>query len=168
MAVHKYIFYIDERGIRAYRAYGNNKFEVVRYMGEDICKESGLDDYFKWFDNVASIAPDDSVDFCFLSNVEITQPQLEYPSSTKSSWTKEDVIAFCQTMIAEKNYEISVGDGIQFVCHISNIYDKKSVEKFYLRCIPEFSLVEIKKQEESTSKDASVLYQYYRGRLNGL
>lgn len=167
MAIHKYIFYIDDRGIRAYRACGNNEFEVVRYMGEEICKESSLDEYFKWFDNVASIAPDDSVDFCFLSNIQITQPQLEYPSDMKSSWTKDEVIYFCQNVIAEKNCEISVADGIQFVCQVSNIYDKKSIEKIYLKCVPEFSLTEIKKQEETISKDQSVLYRYYREKLNG-
>lgn len=168
MAIHKYIFYVDDRGIRAYRACADCRFEIVRYLGEAICKNSSLEEYFKWFENVASIASDDSVDFCFLSNREMIQPQFEYSAGTSSSWTKDEIRNFCQTMIAEKNYEISLGNEKQFVCQISNIYDSKCVEKLYLKCIPEFLYDESNYQMETTSNNKSILYQYYKDKLDEL
>ena len=168
MAVHKYMFYIEEEGIRAYRAIGSNEYEIVRHMGEDIYKGNSLEEYFKWFDNVASIAADDSVDFCFLSRYEIEQFKIEYSAGVKSSWSKDEVIYFCKTVINKGNMEIHCSDDIQFVCQVSNIFSRDQIESFYLKCVPEFSIEAEYKKEENKVADTSFQYRYYKEILNGL
>ena len=167
MAVHKYIFYIDDGGIRTYKFKNHSEYENFKYKGESICKEKDMKVFYQWFEKAASIAIDDGVDFCFLSERPIETLLFNYTAEKVSSWNQDDILQFCQSEIGEKNYEIVMDEERKFVCQISNVLDKNSVKKLYLKCFPEF---EFKKKEitNDVSDEISLLSRYFREKLNEL
>ena len=92
MAVHKFMFWISDKGIQTYRI-RNNVYELNRYRGNDFFPGSDIKRFFAsdWFDDISSIGEDDSIDFCFLSEIPIVFPELKYMKNTKSSWNKKDI-----------------------------------------------------------------------------
>ena len=101
-------------------------------------------------------------------NDENEKPYVLTKSAEKvSSWNQDDILQFCQSEIGEKNYEIVMDEERKFVCQISNVLDKNSVKKLYLKCFPEF---EFKKKEitNDVSDEISLLSRYFREKLNEL
>lgn len=167
MVIHKYIFFINDKGITTYRVRNNSVYEIVRYKGEKLCKDKDIKKFFQWFEKTASIACDDEIDFCFLSEQPIESLSISYPTPKLSSWKQDDILGFCQSIIGIKNYEILVDEKHKFVCQISNLINNDDTEKLYLKCIPEICF-EQKKLEQENFVETSILCRYFIERLNDL
>lgn len=169
MAVHKFMFWISDKGIQTYRI-RNNVYELNRYRGNDFFPGSDIKRFFAsdWFDDISSIGEDDSIDFCFLSEIPIVFPELKYMKNAKSSWNKKDILDFCGKYIKADNYKVITANGNSFVCQTGNIYDKDQVTEMYLRCIPDFSMDEHEPANEVTEEGTSILYRYYKNLLVNL
>ena len=165
MAVHKYIFFISQEGIKTYRVRNNSEYELVIFQGEKIYDAGDVNGFFKWFDRMASIAKDDMIDFCFLSEEKIDSPMFEYFKGEKSFWVKEEIINFCEKNISEKNYEIIIDENTKLVCQMANAFDVKSISKLYLKCIPEFS-IQTEEVLDRGTEETSLLCQYFREMLS--
>lgn len=167
MAIHKYLFFISEEGIKTFRVSSASDYELVKFRGETIYNEGGLSDFFEWFNRIASVASDDMIDYCFLSQKPIDFPDFEYLKNKVSSWDKNEVITFCKKNLAVRNYEIIVDSESSFVCQVANVYNRDNIEKLYLKCIPNFSM-QIEEKFDSGSEETSILCQYFRDMLNNL
>ncbi len=173
MAVHKFIFWISEKGIKTYRVKKNDNYELIRYQGNDSFPNSDLKFFFDsdWFTDIAAIAEDDSIDFCFLSGRKEEVPNFAYMTEQKSSWNQEEIQKFCEKFIRADNYKI-IADSENaekiFVCQTGNIYEKNQITDIYLKCVPEFAMEEDGSDNMSSEEDTSILYRYYKGLLNKL
>lgn len=167
MVIHKYIFFIDDNGIRTYKYKDNSIFEIFKYKGEVIYKNRDKKSFYEWFEKAASIAIDDKIDFCFLSNKPIETEFLKYTTKKISSWSKESIINFCNNYIKENNYEIIIDDTHKFISQVSNIYNKDSIDKLYLKCFPEFRF-ENNEISKVNDEETSVLSKYFIEILNDL
>lgn len=166
MAVHKLMFWISDKGIQTFRI-RNNVYELNRYQGNDYFPKSDLKSFFDsdWFNDISSIGEDDNIDFCFLSEIPIVLPEFQYGMESRSSWSKEDIMTFCEKYTEVENYKVLTADGNSFVCQTGNIYGRNQITEMYLRCIPEFSMDEHKTKDEIPEEETSVLYRYYKGLL---
>lgn len=173
MAVHKFIFWISEKGIKTYRVKKNDNYELIRYQGNDTYPNSDLKFFFNsdWFTDIASIAEDDYIDFCFLSRMKKEVPKFAYMIGQKSSWNKKDIQKFCEKYIQADNYKViadSENAEKNFVYQTGNIYEKNQITDIYLKCVPEFSMEGHDSENIPPEEDTSVLYRYYKDLLNKL
>ena len=158
MAIHKYIFFIDEEGIRTYKYRNKNDLEIFKYKGEVICAIKEFKAFYEWFTKAAAIAADDIIDLCFLSDQTLNIPIKENFIDATSSWKQDDILNFCENYIGEKNYKISLDEERQFVFQSGNIYDEKNIKNLYMKCFPDFSFQ--KPIEEVEEKHISLVNMY--------
>lgn len=167
MAIRKYLFWKSKDGIRTYKVTHKGTFELMKPSGKDVFESEDWTSYFSWFHKSASITDDEYIDFCFLSEGKIESPLLEYSSSAKSSWDKQEISVFCDKYIHADTYEIFYSENDSFVCQSGNVLDKNKVKKMYLKCIPEFS-VETKEKIEAGSEETSLINRFFIERLKEL
>ena len=165
--IRKYLFWIDQKGIKTYKANSDGSFELKKPYGNDYFRGTDFKKFFEWFNKAAAITENEYIDFCFLSETNIESPLLDYTYSSKSSWNNQEIIKFFDEYIFSGTYEIYYSDTKCFVNQKGNIYDKKQVKKVFLKCIPEFS-IEIKEKTETESEVTSYLNKYFIERLNKL
>ncbi|MCM1123519.1 MAG: hypothetical protein NC416_13130 [Eubacterium sp.] len=167
MEVRKYLFWMTDRGIQTYKAVDDGSFELIRFKGEDICADMDLKKFWEWFNKMASIAGDEYIDFCYLSDKPVKFPIVDYGTKAKSSWNKQEIASFCSKYINVTNYEVMVDDEHSFVCQSGNIFDKEKVKKLYLECIPEFVL-ETTKEVNVRQEETSLVCRYFIDMLREL
>jgi len=167
MTIRKYLFWKSEDGIRTYKVTQKGTFELMKPSGKDIFVDDGWTRFFSWFHKSAAITEDEYIDFCFLSDEKIESPLLNYSSSSKSSWDKQEVSIFCEKFIHADTYEVYFTDDKSFVFQSGNVLDKKNVRKMYLKCIPEFS-VEMKEKVDTGSEETSLVNRFFIDRLKEL
>ena len=139
LAVHKYIFFINDEGIRTYKYINENKFEIFKYKGESICTIKEFKSFYEWFNKAAAIAGDDEIDLCFLAEQVLDIPLANSLVAATSSWKKDNILHFCKMHMGEINYKIIIDDEKQFVYQVGNVYDENNVKNLYMKCFPEFS-----------------------------
>lgn len=167
MGVRKYLFWMCQDGIRTYKVTQKGTFELMRPSGKDVYSDRNLTKFFTWFHKSAAITEDEFIDFCFLSDIEIESPLLNYTTSSKSSWDKQEIRIFCEKYINADAYEVCYDKEKSFVCQNSNVFDKKNVKKIFLKCIPEFS-VEMKEKIDMGSEETSLVNRFFIDRLKEL
>lgn len=92
---------------------------------------------------------------------------MEYSSSSKSSWDKQEIGIFCDKYIHADTYEIMYSENESFVCQSGNVINRKHVNRMYLKCIPEFS-VETKEKIDTGSEETSLVNRFFLDRLKEL
>ena len=167
MGIRKYLFWKSEDGIRTYKVTQKGTFELMKPSGKDVFLGGEWTAFFTWFHKNAAITEDEFIDFCFLSDDKIESPLLEYSTSFKSSWDKQEISAFCDKYIHADTYEILYSEDKSFVCQIGNVLDRKNVKKMFLKCIPEFS-VETKEKIDAGSEETSLVNRFFIERLKEL
>lgn len=169
MSVRKYLFWMNQEGIRTYKVIQKGTFELMKPLGKDVYPTGDIKNFCKWFYKNAAITEDEQIDFCFLSDSEIKSPlfDCEYSASIKSSWDQQEINIFCEKYLNTKTYEVFYAEDKSFVCQIGNVYDKKNVRKLYMKCIPEFS-IETKEKVETGSEEMSIINQFFIDKLNEL
>lgn len=167
MKVRKYLFWMTDQGIQIYKAVDGGNYELVRFKGEDRYPETDISRFAVWFQKTASIAGDEYIDFCYLSDKPVEVSLLPYNTKGKSSWDKNEIIAFCDRYIHVSNYEVFIDEEHGFVCQSGNLFDSGSLKKIYLKCVPEFSL-ETVEEAELSSKETSLVNQYFIDKLKEL
>lgn len=167
MSVRKYLFWMNQDGIRTFKVTQKGTFELMKPAGKDVYSEKDITKFFSWFHKSAAITEDESIDFCFLSDSEVESPLLNYSTSSKSSWDKQEISIFCEEFINTESYEVFYGKDKSFVCQNGNVLDKKNVRKLYIKCIPEFSIV-TKQKDNAGSEETSLLNRYFIDRLKEL
>lgn len=166
MSLRKYLFYFSGDKIRIFKPISEGVFETMRYKGEDAFPSKDWKTFYEWFSRAASIASDDYIDYCFLSDEPWTLPEFSQKRKSVSSWNKREIYAFCNNYVTSESYEICY-DGIHgMVNQKGNVADKKSVKKIYLKCVPEFTVqIEaelVREQPETAESEISPLSRYYR------
>ena len=73
----------------------STEMHLLKPSGKDVFEEVDWVKFFSWFHKSAAITDDEYIDFCFLSDEKIESPLLEYNSSVKSSWDKQEIGIFC-------------------------------------------------------------------------
>lgn len=164
MEIHKYLFLIKREGIRTYKFTKEKKYELIKYRGEDYYKGNEIKGLYPWFEKVASIAKEDGIDFCILSEEPYKGFIFEYDSEMKSSWRKKEILDFCQEQLENTNYEIMVSRDQKFYSQVSNVYNLNEVKSLYLKCIPEFSFVQERNLEDSKD-ETSILSKFFIEKL---
>lgn len=167
MAIRKYLFWKNQDGIRTYKVTQKGTFELLKPSGKNVFEENDWTKFFSWFHKSAAITEDEYIDFCFLSDDKIESPLLDYSSSSKSSWDKQEIGIFCEKYIHVDTYEIYYAEDKSFVCQSGNVLDKNKVKRMYLKCIPEFS-VETKEKIETGSEETSLVNRFFIDRLKEL
>lgn len=167
MAIRKYLFWKSKDGIRTYKVTQKGTFELMRPSGRDVFEDVDWTTFFSWFHKSASITDDDYIDFCFLSDEKIVSPLLDYSSSSKSSWDKQEIGIFCDKYLHVDTYEILYSENERFVCQSGNVLDKNKIRKMYLKCIPEFS-IETKEKIDTGSEETSLVNRFFIDRLKEL
>lgn len=169
MAIHKFLFWIVEEGIQSYRVTQVSKFEQIKYQGNPYFPSNDIKQFFNsnWFNNIASIAKEDYIDFCFLSEFPIDSFKFNHFCEEKSSWNKKAIRDFCSKYVRKGNYRIIVENQTNFLFQSQK--DKEDQWKeLYLQCIPKFSNEEQNEEIELKTEDTSILYRYYKEILNSL
>lgn len=172
MAIRKYMFVISYNGIKTYDAKDDKQYELLRPRGEESFPYGNMKEFFEWFDRVAAIAKDDLIDFCFLSEIPEIQieAQIEAVSSKLgkgiSSWSKDEVIRFCENNLKTENFEIVTDKDVRFTIQRTNMYNKESIKNLYLKCIPEFSMTDEDNEGQELGGETNVLYQYFKNALS--
>ena len=161
MAVRKYLFWMSDKGIQTYKVVGNECFELIKFKGKDTYPDTNLDKFAKWFYEIAAIATDDYIDFCYLSDKEIDSNIFKHQTSTISSWDKKEILMFCSHFLSFENYEVAYSDENSFVCQNSDLYSDQKLKRIYLKCIPEFK-IQTEKKIDKGSEETSVLNRFYR------
>lgn len=167
MAVRKYLFWKCKDGIRTYKVTQKGTFELMRPSGRDVFSDGDLTKFFAWFHKNAAITEDEFIDFCFLSEEEIESPLLNYSTTSKSSWDKQEISVFCEKYITSDTYEVVYAKDKSFICQNGNVFDKKKVKKLYVKCIPEFS-IDTKEKIDTGSEETSLVNRYFIDRLKEL
>ena len=167
MAIRKYLFWKNQYGIRTYKVTQKGTFELLKPSGKDVFEDADWKNFFSWFHKSAAITEDEYIDFCFLSDEKIEFPLLDYSSSSKSSWDKQEIGIFCEKNIQADTYEIFYAEDMSFVCQSGNVLDEKNVKRMYLKCIPEFS-VEAKEKVDMGSKETSLVNRFFIDKLKEL
>lgn len=170
--IRKYLFWMTEKGIQTYKMRTDGEFELLRFKGEDIYSDTDFEKFSLWFNRIASIAEDEYIDFCYLSNRPIDNPifnnsRKRKSKKGKSSWKKTEIEKFCEKHIDTANYEVIVGENKSFVCQSGNIYDNNCIEKIYLKCMPEFSFDKEQKKDASP-EETSLVNRYFIDMLKEL
>lgn len=167
MVIRKYLFWKNTDGIRTYKVTQKGTFELQKPSGKDVFEKTDWTAFFSWFHKSAGITEDEYIDFCFLSDEKIESPLLNYSSSAKSSWDKQEINIFCEKYIHTDTYEIFYAKDKSFVYQSGNVSDKNKVKKMYLKCIPEFSM-ETKEKIDTGSEETSLVNRYFIDRLKEL
>lgn len=169
MGKHKYLFLIEkDRFIKTYR-YNNHDFELVKYMGEEKYDSDDIKSFFEWFMKMASIASDDYIDFCFISDSPINLDDFKFTNVDYSTWTKEKIIDFCNKHIDRQIYEFKVNENIAFVCQEKNLFNKDDIQTMYIKCFPEFNIGKKGKDKNvDNSREISLLSRYFTDKLKQL
>lgn len=167
MGIRKYLFWKSKDGIRAYKVTQKGTFELMKPSGKDVFANGEWTKFFTWFHKSAAITEDEYIDFCFLSEEKIESPLVEYCSSSKSSWDKQEISIFCEKYIGADTYEVFYSEDERFVCQSGNVFDKKNVKKLFLKCMPEFS-IETKEKIDTGSEETSLVNRYFIDRLKEL
>ncbi len=165
--IRKYLFWIDNKGIKAYKVINKGCFAPMKPQGKEYFPSTDLKQFFKWFNMAAAITEDEFIDFCFLSEINIESPLLSYTSSSKSSWDKEEIYMFCEKYMESNSYKIFYNDNDCIVNQTGNIYDKDNVKKLFLKCIPEFS-IEASEEIVTGKVETSFLNRYFIDKLKEL
>ena len=169
MNIRKYLFWLEQDGIRTYKMMADKTFKLVRYHGEEICAGVDLPDFLEWFDKTASITKDEFVDFCFLADREIDISLSAYQTMEISSWNKAEILAFCRDYMGDMEAcKFFYQKEKCFVCQNGNIFDEKNIKKLYVKCIPKFSceVDEVKEGLEKKTEESSGLTKYYHEKLD--
>lgn len=167
MEIRKYLFWMTKKGIQTYKVTSKGTFELIRFKGEDTYADTDLLKFVEWFNKMASIAGDEYIDFCYLSDTPVEFPAFTYGTKAKSSWDKQEISLFCNEYINIANYEVVVDDEHSFVCQSGNVFDKDKIKKIYLRCVPEFSF-EITEKVDVESEETSLVNKYFIDMLREL
>ena len=169
MSVRKYLFWMNQEGIRTYKVTQKGTFELMKPSGKDVYSGSNIKNFYEWFHKSAAITEDEYIDFCFLSDSEIKSAlfDCDYAASTKSSWDKQEIEIFCDKYMNVKTYEVFYAEDKSFICQSGNVYDKKDIKKLYMKCVPEFS-IETKEKVEAGSEETSVVNLYFIEKLKSL
>ena len=165
MAIRKYLFWKSKDGIRTYKVTQKGTFELMKPSGKDVFEDIDWTAFFSWFHKHAAITDDEYIDFCFLSDEKIESPLLDYCSTSKSSWDKQEIGIFCEKYIHAETYEIMYSENESFVYQSGNVLNK--VRKMYLKCIPEFS-IETKEKIDTGSEETSLVNRFFIDRLKEL
>lgn len=176
MGIHKYLFYMPDKGIKTYKIGDGNELKLVRRYGEDVYDDPDMEKFFSWFDKMASISSDDSIEFCFVSEKEIALPKFRYQENLSKIWNKEELIQICEQIIGQGSFELFSGERKLLVHQMGNIYGDIPIPKLYLKCIPDniFKGEEERKEEkDGKSKEVgeesiSILNRYYREQIKNL
>lgn len=167
MSVRKYLFWMNDSGIKTYKVTQKGLFELLRPSGRDVYTDSDLTKFFSWFHKSAAITEDEFIDFCFLSDRPVESPLLDYSTSSKSSWGKQEIKVFCDRYIDTENYRVYYGENQSFVCQSGNVLDKNKVKKLYIKCIPEFS-IETEEKNDVGAEETSLINRFFIDRLKEL
>lgn len=160
MEVRKYLFWMNKYGIKTYKVTQKGTFELVRFKGEDICTENDISKFYTWFQKNASIAEDEYIDLCYLSDRPVESPVFQHGTKEKSSWDKQEISIFCEKYLNIGSFEVIVDERNKFVCQSGNILDENDVKKIYLKCMPEFSM-ETEEKIEKGSEKTSLVNRYF-------
>lgn len=167
MEVRKYLFWMTDKGIQTYKVTNKGTFELVRFKGEDKYTDTDFSNFVAWFNRNASIAEDEYIDFCYLSDKPVESSLFRHSTKTKSSWDKKEISIFCDRYINADNYEVIVDEQHSFICQNGNVFNKDNLKKIYLKCVPEFSLETVEKIEQG-SEETSLVNRYFIDKLNEL
>ncbi len=164
----KYLFWMTDKGIQTYKVTDKENFELIKFKGEDIYTDTDLLRFVEWFNKMASIAADEYIDFCYLSDKPVEFPEFSYGMQAKSSWHRHEISLFCDKYVNIENYEIVVDDDHCFTCQNGNIFDKSSIKKIYLKCVPEFVFDEEVSKTDLKSEKTSLVNKYFIDMLREL
>ncbi len=167
MNVRKYLFWMNDVGIKTYKVTKKGTFELLKPAGRESYTDKDLEKFCSWFHKEAAITDDEFIDFCFLSVSPIESPLFDYNVSTKSSWDKQEISIFCDKYIGVENYKIYYEEDKCFVCQNGNVLDKKSIKTLYLKCIPEFS-IETEERIDPGSEETSLVNRFFIEKLKEL
>lgn len=169
MEIRKYLFWMTDKGIKTYKTAGKGDFELIKFRGEDIYADSDLVKFAEWFNKMASIAADEYIDFCYLSDKPVDFPEVSYGTRAKSSWNRQEISLFCDRYVNIENYEIVIDAGHRFTCQSGNIYDESAIKRIYLKCVPEFVLEsETVTKTDSGLGETSLVNKYFIDMLREL
>lgn len=158
----KYLFWITDKGIQTYQVTSKGSLELIKFKGEDIYAGTNLLKFMEWFDKMASIAADECIDFCYLSDKPVQFPEFSYGTQARSSWNREEIRSFCDKYANIDNCEIVIDEEHCFTCQSGNIFDKSTIKRIYLKCIPEFSFeVEEDVKIDSKPEETSLVNRYF-------
>lgn len=165
----KYLFWMTDKGIQTYKVTGTVSFELIKFKGEDIYTDTDLLKFFEWFNKMASIATDEYIDFCCLSDKPVEFPELFYDMKARSSWNRKEIRFFCDKYVNIENYEIVIDEEHCFTCQSGNIFDRSAIKRIYLRCIPDFAFeVEEDLKTNSKPEETSLVNKYFIDMLREL
>ncbi len=167
MEVRKYLFWMTDRGIQTYKVSYDGNFELIRFRGEDIYASTDFLKFVEWFNKMASIARDEYIDFCYLSDNPVEFPAFTYDTKARSTWNQREISSFCSKYINVTNYEVIIDVEHSFVCQSGNVFDKEKVKKIYLKCIPEF-IFETTQKADLKSEETSLVNKYFIDMLREL
>lgn len=169
MEIRKYLFWITDKGIQTYRMTSKGDFELIKFKGEDTYTDTELLKFVEWFNKTASIAADEYIDFCYLSDRPFEFPKFSYGTQAKSSWNRHEISCFCDNYVGIENFEIVIDEEHRFTCQSGNIFNKDTIKRIFLKCIPEFvfEVEEITKTKSKPEK-TSLVNQYFIDMLREL
>lgn len=170
--VHKYAFFMTSKGIKTYRVKENCEYENVLFKGEELYRKKDLNDFFMWFFEIAKIARDDKVDFCFLSEAPMEEEffsHLKKPvflQDSISSWNMDEIVELCCKEMGNASYEIMTDENNHFQSSLFKNYGEKETVKIYLQCIPKFDQKNKNSSVQEEKTETSILAQFFIDMLN--
>ena len=167
MEIRKYLFLITQRGIKTYKYNGAMDFQLIKYRGEEAYPGNNLSDFMVWFEKMASIAKDEDIDFCFLSDEPVEIDSTAYRMQENSTWTKVDVQQFIEGEVGLTTFKVKIDQVSSFVCQNGNVFDKENVKSMFLKCYPSFSDNVLEESSDEKQK-INPLYDYYKRKLKEL
>lgn len=169
METRKYLFWITDKGIQTYKMTGKGDFELIKFKGEDIYTDTDFLKFMGWFNKAASIAADEYIDFCYLSDKPVEFPEFSYGTQAKSSWNSHEISHFCDDYVNIENFKIVIDEEHCFTCQSGNIFETDAIKKIYLKCIPEFVFeVQEGTKTESKIEKTSLVNRYFIDMLREL
>lgn len=154
------MFWMSEQGIQTYKVTNEGTFELIKFKGEERYTDNDISKFVIWFNKNASIAEDEYIDFCYLSDKPVVSTLFEHNIKAKSSWDKKEISIFCDKYINVANYEVIVDEERNFICQSGNLLNNSELKKIYLKCVPEFSMDTVEKIEQG-SQETSLVNKYF-------
>ncbi|MCR5587930.1 MAG: hypothetical protein K6F77_10430 [Lachnospiraceae bacterium] len=171
MGLRKYLFWRNKDIIKTYKVTPNGEFEVLKPLGNEYYQTKDSDkwsDFYKWFYTNASIASDEYVDFCFISQDEEDIKPLfkEFKCASKSTWNKNEINKFCDMILESEVYKVFYEKDKNYVFQKGNIYDRSNIKSIYMRCFPIFLPDEKQEDDYMDSNEPSMLNKFFIEKLN--